>query len=97
MTNPMEQFVGRQEFVDYDDDGRMLQYEPDDDDDMMTDDITPEMLTTGTIEEMRGWLADCTLPDGYDAASLDAYEVISMVTNGYDGGIAQFLADGAGE
>mgnify|MGYP005837553087 CR=1 FL=1 len=59
--------------------------------------VTPEMLTADVIEEMRWWLADCTLPDGYDAASLDAYEIISMVTNGYDGGIDQFLADGAGE
>ena len=47
-----------------------------------------------TIEEMRGWLADLTLPDGYEASSLDACEIISMVTTGYDGGIAQFLADG---
>ena len=56
--------------------------------------VTPEMLTADVIEEMRGWLADCTLPDGYDAASLDADEIIGMVRNGYDGGIAQFLADG---
>ena len=56
--------------------------------------VTPEMLTADVVEEMRWWLADCTLPDGYDAASLDAYEIISMVTNGYDGGIAQFLRDG---
>ena len=66
----------------------------DDDDVQMTDDVTPEMLTAGTIEEMRGWLADLTLPDGYEASSLDTDEIISMVRNGYDGGIAQFLADG---
>ena len=66
----------------------------DDDDVQMTDDVTPEMLTADVVEEMRGWLADCTLPDGYDAASLDADEIISMVATGYDGGIAQFLADG---
>ena len=69
----------------------------DDDDVQMTDDVTPEMLTADVVEEMRGWLADLTLPDGYEASSLDADEVISMVANAYDGGIAQFLADGAGE
>jgi len=59
--------------------------------------VTPEMLTADVIEEMRWWLADCTLPDGYDAASMDTDEIISFVRNGYDGGIPQFLADGAGE
>ena len=66
----------------------------DDDDVQMTDDVTPEMLTDDTIEEMRGWLADLTLPDGVEVDRLDACEIISMVTTGYDGGIAQFLADG---
>jgi len=28
---------------------------------------------------------------------MDTDEIISFVRNGYDGGIAQFLADGAGE
>jgi hypothetical protein len=93
-----EQFVGRQEFVDYDADGHILPYETDEEDDvMMTDDWTPDSLRADVIEEMRWWLADCTLPDGYDAPSLDAYEIIRMVSNGYDGGIEQFLADGAGE
>ena len=66
----------------------------DDDDVQMTDDVTPEMLTADVVEEMRWWLADLTLPDGVQVDRLDAYEVISMVTTGYDGGIAQFLADG---
>ena len=66
----------------------------DDDDVQMTDDVTPEMLTAETIEEMRGWLADLTLPDGVEVDRLDAYEIISMVNTGYDGGIDQFLADG---
>ena len=66
----------------------------DDDDVQMTDDVTPEMLTADTIEEMRGWLADLTLPDGVQVDRLDACEVISMVTTGYDGGLAQCLADG---
>ena len=66
----------------------------DDDDVQMTDDVTPEMLTADVVEEMRGWLADLTLPDGVQVDRLDACEIISMVTTGYDGGIAQFLADG---
>ena len=66
----------------------------DDDDVQFTDDVTPDMLTAETIEEMRGWLADLTLPDGVEVTRLDACEIISMVTTGYDGGIAQFLADG---
>ena len=66
----------------------------DDDDDMMSDDVTPEMLTADVVEEMRWWLADLTLPDGVQVDRLDACEIISMVTTGYDGGIAQFLADG---
>jgi hypothetical protein len=74
---------------------------PDDDQDdylAMTDaDVTPEMLTADVVEEMRWWLADCTLPDGYEASSMDTDEIISFVRNGYDGGIPQFLADGAQE
>ena len=66
----------------------------DDDGAQMTDDITPDMLTADVVEEMRGWLADLTLPDGVQVDRLDACEIISMVTTGYDGGIAQFLADG---
>ena len=46
------------------------------------------------VEAMRWWLDDCTLPDGYEASSMDADEVISFVRNGYDGGIDQFLRDG---
>ena len=52
-------------------------------------------LKDDVIEEMRCWLADISLPNGYEAASLDAYEVISMVTAAYGGGITQFIADGA--
>ena len=48
------------------------------------------------VEAMRWWLDDCTLPDGYEASSMDSDEIISFVRNGYDGGIDQFLADGAG-
>ena len=48
------------------------------------------------VEAMRWWLDDCTLPDGYEASSMDADEIVSFVRNGYDGGITQFLADGAG-
>jgi len=94
-TETMPQYPSRQEFCDYDEEGRLLPYDTDDDDDMMTDDITPDMLTADTIEEMRCWLADISLPNGYEAASLDAYEVISMVTAAYGGGITQFIADGA--
>jgi hypothetical protein len=96
-TMDMEQFVNtthagantindKEYFATLDDD--------DDDDVEFTDDITPGMLTDETIEEMRGWLADCTLPAGIDAGQLDACEIISMVAIGYDGSIAQFLADG---
>ena len=46
------------------------------------------------VEAMRWWLADCTLPDGYEASSMDTDEVISFVRNGYDGGIEQGRADG---
>jgi hypothetical protein len=66
----------------------------DDDDAQMTDDVTPEMLTADVVEAMRWWLADCTLPDGYEASSMDTDEIIGFVRNGYDGGIAQFLRDG---
>ena len=46
------------------------------------------------VEAMRWWLADLTLPDGYEASSMDTDEVIGFVRNGYDGGIDQFLRDG---
>ena len=46
------------------------------------------------VEAMRWWLDDCTLPDGYEASSMDADEIVSFVRNGYDGGIDQFLRDG---
>jgi len=52
-------------------------------------------LKDDVIEEMRCWLADISLPDGVEADDLDAYEVISMVTAAYGGGITQFIADGA--
>jgi hypothetical protein len=41
------------------------------------------------VGEMAGWLADCDA----DTDGLDAYDIISMVSNGYDGGIDQFLRD----
>ena len=54
----------------------------------MSDAITPDV-----VEAMRWWLADCELPDGYEASSMDADEIVSFVRNGYEGGIPQFLAD----
>lgn len=94
----MEQFVGTtQAGINTISDAEYWTTIDDDDDGIMTDDITPEMLRDGDIETMRWWLDDCTLPDGYEASKLDAYEIIRMVTNSYDGGIARFLADGAGE
>ena len=59
------------------------------------DTLGTNVINADTIEEMRCWLADISLPDGYEADSLDAYEVISMVTAAYAGGITQFMADGA--
>ena len=41
------------------------------------------------VREMAGWLADCDA----DTDGLDAYGIITMVRNGYDGGIDQFLRD----
>ena len=57
----------------------------------MSDAITPDV-----VEAMRWWLADCELPDGYEASNMDAYEIIQFVRNGYEGGIPQFLADAQG-
>ena len=55
--------------------------------------ITIEMVTRDTVQEMRFWLSDITLPDDIEVKNLDDDEVIDMVANAYDGGISQFIAD----
>ena len=52
-----------------------------------------DMVTANTIIEMRGWLSDITLPDDIEVGDLYDDEVIEMVSNAYDGGIAEFIAD----
>lgn len=48
------------------------------------------------IEDMRGWLADCSWRDvgPEDVAQLSAEQVVDGVRRHYDGGVEQFLADG---
>ena len=53
-------------------------------------------LTTQEDQEARDWLSDC-FPHSEDYIQIEAspYEIRRAVANHYDGGLAQFLADGS--
>jgi hypothetical protein len=72
---------------------------------MATKTVSPKALTTrpdlnarltpATLTAMRAWAADC---EWIDAAALAEYtdaQIVRGIARHYDGGLEQFLADGA--
>lgn len=59
--------------------------------------MSTDTLSTEILNEMRGWVSDCVWSDldSDEIADLSDEQIMRGVARKYDGGIAQFIADGS--